>query len=170
MLGWGTRRSVHYRGTENTEDFISIKAREWLERGRLASSKIDALRDFWAGFNNLYNSNAKCAEQCKIRTFLSESISSVASNEVLAGNSTEVDYLLSQPVIDMRGNGKDTAEYVRAFHAAKDPLERLINVFMVIYQVRCNLEHGQKSPSRERDVQLCACSAPVVAAVVQRCA
>jgi hypothetical protein len=26
---------------------------------------------------------------------------------------------------------------------------------MVIYQIRCNLAHGQKSPNRERDVQLC---------------
>jgi hypothetical protein len=147
-----------------------MKAREWLERGRLASSPIDALRDFWTGFNNLDNSPAKCNERCKIRTFLTESISSVASGEVLAANRAVIDYLLSQPVIDMRGNGKDTAEYVKAFHAAGDPLEKLVNVFMVIYQVRCNLDHGQKSPSRERDVQLCACSAPVVAAVVQRCA
>jgi hypothetical protein len=70
----------------------------------------------------------------------------------------------------MRGKGNDTSQFIVAFQAASDELERLINLFMVIYQVRCNLEHGQKSPSRDRDIQLCRASEPFVRAVLERCA
>lgn len=49
----------------------------------------------------------------------------------------------------MRGNGKDTTPYIHAFEFATDALAKLKEIFMVIYQVRCNLEHGQKSPSSE---------------------
>jgi hypothetical protein len=67
----------------------------------------------------------------------------------------------------MRGNGKDTTPNIQAFNAAADSTTRLEELFMVIYQVRCNLEHGQKSPSRERDLLLCECAAPIVAGTIQ---
>ena len=68
----------------------------------------------------------------------------------------------------MRGNGRDTSANIQAFNAATDSLAKLQEVFMVIYQVRCNLEHGQKSPSRERDIQLCQAASPLVAHIVGR--
>lgn len=145
-----------------------MKAREWLDRGRKASSPLDAFRDFWAGFNNLYASNATCREQIKIRDFLLKVVTPASAREILASNVKEIDYLMSRPVFNVRRSAKDTTAYIVAFQGADDPLEKLVNVFMVIYQVRCNLIHGDKSPARDRDVQLCAYSAPVVAAVVER--
>ena len=147
-----------------------MKAREWYERGQKAGGPIDALSDYWRGFNNLFFPVKAGTEREKIKQFLSEKLNASQAFDVLENHKPEVDYLLSQPVIDMRGNGKDTAIDARAFHESTDPLEKLSHLFMVIYQVRCNLEHGQKSPSRDRDQELCRCASPIVAHVVNICA
>lgn len=147
-----------------------MKAREWHDRGKQAHDPIDALSNFWRGFNNLYFPLGAGQERDKIRLFLSERIAEANAQELLTAHAVGVDYLLSQPVIDMRGNGRDTMPNIQAFHAAMDSLTRLQELFMVIYQVRCNLEHGQKSPRRERDIQLCQSAFPIVADVVKLCA
>jgi hypothetical protein len=56
------------------------------------------------------------------------------------------------------------------FAEAATELEKLVALFMVIYQVRCNFEHGQKSPSRGRDEALCTAACPFVAKVVDHAA
>jgi hypothetical protein len=81
---------------------------------------------------------------------------------------SEIDYLVSQPVLDMRGNGRDTATNIQSFMEASDSLSKIKELFMIVYQVRCNLEHGQKSPGRQRDINLCQCSSPLVAHVVRQ--
>jgi hypothetical protein len=144
-------------------------AREWLKRGQSAKPPIDAFTDFWRGLNSLYSAYAGATEVAKIRAFLSARVSSAAAAKMLSSHPQDVTYLLSQPVIDMRGNGRDTAVAIAAFHASDNSQEKLCELFAVIYQVRCNLEHGQKSPNVERDLRLCECSAPMVEAVVAHC-
>ena len=107
-------------------------------------------------------------ERNNIKTFLNQNISEAEAEEILHAHADEIAYLLSQPVIDMRGNGKDTKPNIEAFNAATDYLTKLKELFLVIYQVRCNLEHGQKSPGRERDVHLCQSASPLVAHVAGR--
>jgi len=143
-----------------------VPAREWLKRGKTAQSPIDAFTDFWRGFNNLYGPTQGPTELIRLRTFLVATVSPAAAAPMLAAHPEQVAYLLSQPVIDMRGNGRDTAGAIAAFAASADAQVKLCELFTVIYQVRCNLEHGQKSPTVDRDVRLCECSAPLVAAVV----
>lgn len=145
-----------------------MKAREWFERGKQAADSIDAFSNFWRGFNNLFSPIGNGQERDKIRSFLSRHITEVQAKEIIESNVAGVAYLLSQPVIDMRGNGRDTASCIQAFNATTESLVKLQELFMVIYQVRCNLEHGQKSPHTERDVQLCKSAAPLVAYVVDQ--
>lgn len=145
-----------------------MKSHEWHERGSQASDPIDAFSSFWRGFNNLYFSIGTGQEREKIRTFLQLHISEERASQMLSTNVGCVDYLLSEPVADMRGNGKDTSPNIEAFNAATSSLAKLEQVIMVVYQVRCNLEHGQKSPNRDRDVQLCQCSAPIISALIKR--
>lgn len=141
-------------------------AREWLERGRAAQSPIDAFTDFWRGFNNLYGPGSGI-ELDRIKSYLSAHTPPDIASQIISTHQEQVDYLLSQPVIDMRGNGRDTAAAIAAFQAARNPIDQLRELFAVIYQVRCNLQHGQKSPAVDRDLRLCECSAPLVAAVVE---
>jgi hypothetical protein len=143
-----------------------MSAHEWLKRGKAAHSPIDAFTDFWRGFNNLYGLTDGRTELARIQAFLTANISAVAAALILANHPQQVTYLLSQPIIDMRGNGRDTAAAIAAFAANTDAQIKLGELFAVIYQIRCNLEHGQKSPTDDRDVRLCECSAPIVAAVV----
>jgi hypothetical protein len=146
-----------------------MKAREWLERGKRAADPINALSDFWRGFNHVFFPLAGDNEKAKIRKLLIATISEQKAQAILAENAQGVEVLLAQPVIDMRGNGRNTKPNIDAFKATGDSLGKLQEIFMMIYQIRCNLEHGQKSPSRERDVQLCEASSPIVAAVLAIC-
>ena len=147
----------------------TVKAREWLERGHGATSPIDALTDYWRGFNNLYaTKRVKGDERNKIRNYLDQTVSSQQAREILAVDDQALAYLLSRPVIDMRGNGRDTRRSMEAFTSSVDPVVKLNELFMIIYQIRCNLEHGDKSPTEDRDLALCRASAPFVAAVIAR--
>jgi hypothetical protein len=147
-----------------------VKAREWHDRGKRADDPIDAFSNFWRAFNNLYSPLHANQERDKIRLLLGKQISEAKAQELITAHAVGVDYLISQPVIDMRGKGHDTKPNIKAFHAGTASLGRLQELFMIIYQVRCNLEHGQKSPKRKRDIELCQYAGPIVAAVVKLCA
>jgi len=148
-----------------------VKAKEWLERGRASSTPIDAFSNFWRGFNSLYAEVTKKGdERSRIRAFLKSNVSADLATQTIDAHPQALDYLISQPVKDMRGNGKDTTSNIDAFAAAKSPQEKICELFMIIYQVRCNLEHGQKSPNRARDIELCRYSSLFVADVVANCA
>lgn len=144
---------------------IEVKAQEWLESGSNSTNVFDAFSNYWRGFNNLFAGRGN--ERDLISRFIQSNIDEEFSKYLLMAYSKEVGYLTLQPVIDMRGNGRDTSQYITAFNQAKTVVEKIVSVFMIIYQVRCNFEHGQKSPSRERDKALCNAACPIVAEVVR---
>lgn len=143
-----------------------MKAREWLNRGLRSKDPIDLLTNAWRGFNNLFYSSIGNSEREKINNYLSSNLTESFAKTLIDNHLPEIKYLLSQPVIDMRGNGKDTGESLHNYNNADNNLERLKSLFTIIYQVRCNLEHGQKSPTNERDILLCTSAWPLVAEVV----
>ena len=143
-----------------------MKALEWYDAGTKAIDPIEKFTNFWRGFNYLFFRECGRDERRKIRSFLGRMLDETAAQKLLALHETQIDYLLSQPVVDMRGNGKDTRKNIDAFNSATSSMRKVEESFMVIYQVRCNLEHGQKSPSSARDVRLCECAAPIVAQVI----
>jgi len=146
-----------------------MKAREWLERGVETQNPVDKLSNLWRGFNNLFAPENGGSERNKINNFLNGNITENSASEIINECSNDVVYLLSQPVIDMRGNGQDTQRDINAFKATESGIEKLKAVFMVVYQVRCNLEHGQKSPSSERDKLLCLHASSIVTQVLGKC-
>ena len=145
-----------------------MKAREWLEWGLERNDSIDLLTDVWRGVNHLFYSEVSGTEREKINNYLTENISEETTQKIIDGHQTEIAYLISQPIIDMRGNGRDTEEAINEYNSSGGNLEKIKALFKIIYQVRCNLEHGQKSPTRERDVELCSSSWPLVAEVVDK--
>lgn len=145
-----------------------VKAREWLERGSAAGDSFDALSNYWKGFNNLFAGNGQ--ERQLISAFLKSRLDEQFAKNILNEHAEEANDLLSTPVIDMRRNGKDTSQYIAQFRIAPTALEKLDALFMIIYQVRCNFDHGQKSPSVARDQMLCKAACPFVAKVVRHAA
>ncbi len=147
-----------------------MKAKEWLERGMESTDPIDMFSNSWRGFNNLFYRSSGRIERTKIRNYLIDNVSEDVSTSLLHEYSEEVYYLLSQPVIDMRGNGEDTGKYIKRYRTSSTNQERIVALFLIVYQVRCNLEHGQKSPNQDRDIKLCSSSWPLVAEVVDKSA
>ena len=145
----------------------TMVAREWLEMGDARASPVDQLTDYWRAFNNLYSSVTGHPESQRILDYLEHSVSEERAEAILQERQEQANYLLSVPVVDMRGNGRDTLDCIEEFKSAGSSLKRLQQLFRVIYQVRCNLEHGQKSPTDDRDVRLCQAAGPVVADVVR---
>lgn len=139
-------------------------AREWLDRGAAAADPFDAFSNYWRGFNNLFAGRGQ--ERDLISEFLRRGFTEQFAQELLDAHAEEATVLVSRPVIDMRGNGRDTSQYMVEFVVAPSAVEKLVALFMVIYRVRCNLEHGQKSPSRVRDESLCNAACPFIAGVV----
>ncbi|HDY88992.1 MAG TPA: hypothetical protein ENH82_12875 [bacterium] len=146
-----------------------MKVSEWLKRGMETKDPVDKLSNLWRGFNNLYSPENGGSERNKIKNYLSNKITEEYASKIINECNENIAYLLFQPVIDMRGNGQNTERDIYAFKSAKSELEKLKSLFLIIYQVRCNLEHGQKSPSQERDVVLCMHSSSIVTKVLEKC-
>lgn len=143
-----------------------MKARKWLTRGQNTADPFNGLSEVWRGFNNLFFPVEGRNEREKIKAFLVSKLSGDDASALLDKHKKQIAYLLARPVMDMRGNGKDTSQNMQAFQATTDPIEKVVQLFLVIYQVRCNLEHGQKSPDRARDAGLCDSASPIVGHVV----
>jgi hypothetical protein len=145
-----------------------MKSREWLDRGLNQKDPIDCLNNCWIGFNNLYSSGASGTEVHLIKSFIDTHVDLETARDLLDNHKKEITYFMSRPVLDMRGNGRSSQKDLNTFKSSTCAIIKLKSILMVIYQVRCNLMHGQKSPSRKRDVILCKHSWPFVAELVDK--
>ena len=141
-----------------------MKANEWWRRGEANRDPFDAFSNFWRGFNNLFAGNGN--ERGLIESYLRANFDEDFAQSLIDSNAENVRILMSRPVVDMRGNGRDTSRYIQSYGKATTAIDRLVALFMVIYQIRCNFEHGQKSPSRAIDKALCQAACPFVSAIV----
>ena len=144
-----------------------MKYREWIERGDRASDPMDRFNCYWYAFNNLYSEFEGRSEIHKIQSFTEAAVSAGRAASLLGKWDSQVAYLMSKPVHNVPDNGRNTEQYIREFNQADDCETRLERVLLVIYRVRCNLIHGQKSPSRLRDQELCGAAAPLIADIVR---
>lgn len=145
-----------------------MKALEWLDRGLNHDDPMDCLNSCWMGFNNLYSAHLSNSEIETIKQFIDANVDVDTAQKLIDNHQTEISYLMSRPIIDMRGNGRNSQRDIDSYNSSDCPLAKLKSILIFIYQVRCNLMHGQKSPSRERDVELCKHSWPFVAELVYK--
>ena len=143
-----------------------MKAKKWIMRARGREDAIDRFSDLWLAFNNQYAGYAG-DERTKIKRFADDRLTDADAGRILKQCGDEVAYLTKWPVVDMRRNGRDTRGNIHAYHDAEPNAEKLKQILLIAYQVRCNLMHGQKSPDRNRDNRLCECAAPVILAVLE---
>jgi len=145
-----------------------MKAKEWLHRGAATEDPFDRFSNLWRGFNNLYANNNGGTERDNIRRFIVSNITEETASNIMAANNDNVAYLVRRPVNDMRGNGRTTQQYITEHAEADSALGELQAVAMVVYQIRCNFEHGQKSPNREEDQRLCRHSSIIVERILEQ--
>ena len=131
-----------------------MNAKEWLKRGIAHTDEMDKFSNFWKGFNFLFSLENGRTEKDKIKSILNNSLTEQESSALIQELSNDINILINSPIIDMRGNGRDTSIDIIDYRSNSFSLEKLKNLFMIIYQIRCNLEHGQKSPLSLRDESL----------------
>jgi len=141
-------------------------AKEWLARGLEQPDGFQAFINHWFAFNGIYGEAAGRSERDKIKECVGKRVTAQQATEILIVREAQVRYLMARPVIDQKNVSRNTSEHVRRFYASNDAVEKLTEVLMVAYQVRCNLFHGGKSPKRPRDNALCRSAAPILADVV----
>lgn len=139
-----------------------MKAKEWYERAQNETDTFDKFNNLWISFNNFYSSRRSISDRMKISEFITDHITEIKANEILSSCNKEISYLVSIPVIDMRGSGHDTTQNITSFLNSTTNIEKIKQILIIIYQVRCNVMHGDKSPTRDRDIQLCESSAKIL--------
>jgi hypothetical protein len=127
------------------------EAPEWCEFLRL-----------WAAFNCIYGeSDNRFFERDRVMQTVQVHINDIDSLEVIDQTTEASARILDTPPADMRKDATDlnfraqTQALARTYgDADRSGRERLSALLGVIYQVRCNLLHGDKDPDDERDMAL----------------
>lgn len=143
-------------------------AKKWLALGHDAATPYDAFSNYWWAFSSLLPSSTD-SERRRISGFVSDCVSEDAAGVMLKDVAEQVSFLMRIPVRDMRDQRRNTSNEMQRYQSASTDLEKLDAVMMVVYMVRCNLQHGHKVPDSERDQKLCVAAGTMVAAVTTSC-
>lgn len=128
----------------------------------------------WMAFNERYSLIKRPAsnnnipyhdygERTKINIYCEKKEVIIESVHKLVWNSPFIKIFLNEPVKDMRAgyltddNKKDFEKLTKENGIAQSKA-----LFQTIYQVRCNLFHGSKSPDDKRDINLVRCSGEIM--------
>jgi|GEM_PF-2461267 len=139
-----------------------MKADEWYATATKHTDAFSRFYFLWLSFNNLYASYYHRDERRAIQNLLDNELDEKQSVSIITNSRNQIKTLTDRPVLDMRDGLDRTSIFVHSFNNARSYKSKIKELFMIIYQVRCNLFHGQKSPSRQRDQQLCEASAHFV--------
>lgn len=105
---------------------------------------------------------------------ITESISNEFASAMLDKIDSEINYLQQNPVGDLRfedtdprftRNGRRDIEF--AIDKKIEPSTRLAHLVCVVYQVRCNLEHGHKTLTTPRSQHLFKIGNDIISMVIQ---
>lgn len=108
----------------------------------------------WMAFNWLYSNFPGDDERSKIESFLNHYYSCIEANTDF--NNPIYKPFFCKEVIDMKyKNSYWSKKNFQTLINPHQPMKDRINaLFMTMYQVRCNLFHGQKNPESSRDREL----------------
>lgn len=135
-------------------------------------------RDFfstWAAFNTLYSFSTAQREVQQImeclRTELSEDVAAAIINECRR----EAEFYLDTPPGDMRYHRghpefrRKAAMHLKVYrNVDHSAVERVANLVAAVYQVRCNLLHGNKNPQNRRAANLIVYGEHIVETVLRK--
>ena len=173
-------------------------AKEWFNRGKNEEDTVFAFICYWITFNQLYSYCAqdRMSERELIKDFIrnyrdifkscldfSDPMMDVFFEAPVlekSASATGLDWFQSKAGIldelyDMIGFYYDKGEcrhimnmHLDLLNDGNNKLSRIQILFMYIYQVRCNLFHGNKTPTPERDWRLVESSAQILEIVLPK--
>lgn len=131
------------------------------------------IRD-WISFNTLYTLVRGGSEREQVMNMVRQTVAVDQSEEFLASLLEPITFFTQLPPGNMRYDRADPrfrqqseADLTVVNDAAQDPVERLARLMSVVYQIRCNLLHGEKDPINDRDRDLVQWSYVVLSATLE---
>lgn len=111
----------------------------------------------WIAFNWLYAECDEMSERDSIRAFCRYNAEKLRKYDAFSTEAITI--FLEKPVLDSRSGAHPYHE--KQFQRLKKD-HSIADLFLTMYQVRCNLFHGSKSIYRERDIALVRASAEIL--------
>jgi hypothetical protein len=128
----------------------------WIKKSEDENDCYDKFVYLWFAFNAIYNNyfdSYNDSERYAIKKMIDghrHLLKERASIEILGDSATI--YFMNRTIRDCKINGNDTSEH-RIILSQQDQshARRIKSLCMILYQVRCNLFHGNKLFGRESD-------------------
>lgn len=131
-------------------------AASWLKKAETEKDDFDKFISLWFAFNALYNQFFHHSEIDAIYNLIfshDKKIEYTELRDILTLNSST--FFENRIIRDCRGNGKDTIEYAAKLKDNSNSLRyRLFYLLKILYQVRCNLFHGNKMFDSDSDQEI----------------
>jgi len=124
-------------------------------------------------FNAMYGGESDARERSRVMSCIRRNMNERAAVRVLRQSTKSVDRILAIPPANLLLNRWDpkfraASQRCAALYRnkAETAVGRLAGLAGVLYQVRCNLLHGSKDPSNERDRMLVKESLVILSALL----
>jgi hypothetical protein len=147
-------------------------AQSWYAKAAEQPDVFDRFVALWFAFNALYNKSfptPDSSERQAIDAFVFDPANRLdgrTMDRVLG--SPEVRSFRQRTIRDVRGGARDPAEDAIILGSRdRGPRRRLKALFMILYQVRCNLFHGNKMYGRDTDHEIVQNAANILMEVVR---
>jgi hypothetical protein len=145
---------------------------------RLREKGIPGSQEFvqeWVSFNTCYNDISGPTERDRLMGAIRKYLPAAEAGVALQKLSDPIQYFSRLPPGDMRKGphnplfrSRSTDDLNIVNDPLADPVERLAHLMSVVYQIRCNLIHGDKDPDVARDRELVRESKRVIEEVLPR--
>jgi hypothetical protein len=144
-------------------------ARSWLARAESSQDDFDRFMALWIALNALYSEFQTESERRAIREFVFSDEHRLSQHQMRGVlDHPGAHYFETRIVRDVRGTCSDTAEDAAVLGNTRRPLKpRLKSLLMILYQVRCNLFHGNKTFGRESDTDVISNASGVLECIVK---
>lgn len=132
-------------------------AKQWFDKANRETDSVNKFVFLWIAFNWLYSQNEYRIdhdEKKSIRNFIS--VNKKYLEKYDAFHTNEIDIFLQDKIHSELPGYKRTYDYNQLRNNEVNEL------FLAIYQVRCNLFHGSKSLRNDRDMKLVENSAIIL--------
>lgn len=142
-------------------------ASSWFEKANHEEDEFDRFVYLWFAFNILYSEHFDNNERQAIREYLRENWWAISNPDIIL-KSEDVDYFKNRIIKNCKiYNRQDTSEFAeRLKNGQNSNRYRFEALMMILYQVRCNLFHGNKLFSSESDQEVVKHAANILEKVI----
>jgi hypothetical protein len=144
-------------------------AQAWFAKAEKERDDYDRFVALWIAFNALYSEFLETSERQAIGKFICRTVSGPDDGTIKhIVERTDAQFFRDRIIRDVRRGARDTMEHATILGARyRTPRHRLKALLMILYQVRCNLFHGDKTYGRDSDNEVVANAAKALMQVLR---